>query len=75
MTIFITKEVLITKSVNTNNNSTNNGWSYKKIIISKTFKLCGMKTNQPLVHIKILRKVGMLSAFFYDESLGKKELE
>ena len=47
----------------------------KEKIISKTFKLAGMKTIQPLVRIKIIRKVGMLSAFFYDESLGKKELE
>jgi hypothetical protein len=34
-----------------------------------------MKTTQPLVRIKNRQKVGMLSAFFYDESLGKKELE
>jgi hypothetical protein len=34
-----------------------------------------MKTTQPLVRIKIEQEVGMLSAFFYDESLGKKELD
>ena len=40
---------------------------HKKHIIRKTFKLAGMKTTQPLVRIKNRQKVGMLSAFFYDE--------